>query len=184
MKTLSNLIILFAFMVMGVVPVNSNEAETNLKSTFILKFCQYIDWPNYVFSKPDSAIIIGVAGEKDQVENLASLAFNLQCKGRPFRVYSMDLSKSYIVPKPHILYVSRHSNNQTIADTLVSTDAPMLTITDTEEGENGAVGIINFKSVQNRIRFDISLNQAKRLGIHIASPLLAVADKVDGVEQP
>lgn len=157
-----------------------NEVEINLKSTFILKFCQYIEWPEYVFVKPDSPIIIAVAGDMDQIDNLASMALNVQCKGRPFRVYSVDLNNQYVTHAPHILYVTRGANRQSSYGILEFGNIPILTVTDTMDGETDTAGIINFKKIENRIRFDISLYKAKQQGIHIASPLLAVADKVDG----
>jgi hypothetical protein len=42
-----------------------------------------------------------------------------------------------------------------------------------------AGGIINFVTVDNRIRFEISVGNADRQGLKVSSRLLAVAQRVD-----
>jgi len=55
---------------------------------------------------------------------------------------------------------------------------PTLTISDIPGGMDAGC-IINFVTVDNRIRFEISVGNAERHGLKVSSRLLAVAQRVD-----
>ena len=77
----------------------------------------------------------------------------------------------------HILFVSRPEIGR--LNELFAQAQPVLTVTDIEKGlAQGSV--INFVVTENRVRFEVSLDAAKRIGLKIGAPLLSVAMRVQG----
>jgi hypothetical protein len=52
---------------------------------------------------------------------------------------------------------------------------PVLTVTDDEEESQHVASVINFVTVDEHVRFDISRAAAERNGLHLSSQLLTVA---------
>jgi hypothetical protein len=77
----------------------------------------------------------------------------------------------------HILFVGRAEIDR-LNELLVQAQ-PVLTVTDMAKGlPQGSV--INFVVAENRVRFEVSLDAAKRSGLKIGAPLLSVAMRVQG----
>lgn len=60
---------------------------------------------------------------------------------------------------------------------------PILTVTDEVENRAHGGGIINLVSEAGKIRFQVNMQAARRLGLKIGSQLLKLAKIVDGDEK-
>jgi hypothetical protein len=152
---------------------NSQVLEQKVKAAFLFKFGGYVEWPEGVFSGKDAPLVIGVAGADEFADELQQVVGGRKMNGRPVlvrRVHSGD-SLSNI----HVLFVARSEIGR--LNELTSQVRPVLIVTDMDKGlAQGSV--INFVVVDNRVRFEVSLDAARRSGLKIGAPLLSVAMRV------
>jgi hypothetical protein len=151
------------------------DIEQRVKAAFLFKFGGYVEWPERVFPRGDSPLVIGVAGADVLAEELSRITSGRTMNGRPVtvrRIRSVEQAASV-----HVLFISRSEAGR-LGELLPMTQAqPVLTVTETEKGlAQGSV--INFVVADNRVRFEVSLGAANRNGLRIGAPLLAVAQRV------
>jgi hypothetical protein len=90
--------------------------------------------------------------------------------GRPVSV--RRIGKGEPLTNLHILFVGR--SELVRLNEIATQNRPILTVSDTDNGlAQGSV--INFIIVDKRVRFEISLENAKRNKLKIGAPLLSVA---------
>ncbi len=149
------------------------QLERRVKAAFLFKFAGYVEWPPGVFSAPDSPLLIGVAGNEALAQELSRVVANRSLNGRPVNVVQVHEGGS--LSAFHILFID-NSQAARLRE-LLPQRRPVFTITDAQNGlAHGSV--INFVVVDNRVRFEISLDAARRSGLRIGAPLLSVAMRV------
>jgi hypothetical protein len=152
----------------------SNQAlERRVKAAFLYKFLGYADFPAAAFADSAAPIVIGVIGSEDMAEELARVVAGRQVRGRPIVVRTLREGDPAQV---HLLFVAGSDSART-ARILRSAPAALLPVTECELGlQNGSV--INFRIIEERVRFDVSLDSAERNNVKLSSRLLTVANRV------
>lgn len=144
--------------------------DTEVKAAFLLRFAEYVEWP----TTPQGPFVIAVLGRDGMTESLRALA-GRTLHGRPVEIRPIASLAS--ARGAQVLYVAR--NNRGDLRTL-QRGAPLpgtLVVSDQKDGlERG--GIINFRTVQGRVRFEISLQAARRADLKVSADLLSVALRV------
>jgi len=151
------------------------DIEQRVKAAFLFKFGGYVEWPERLFPRSDSPLVIGVAGADVLVAELSRITSGRTMNGRPVTVRRVRSGEQ--VAGVHVLFISRSEAGR-LGELLSTTQGqPVLTVTETEKGlAQGSV--INFVVADNRVRFEVSLEAANRNGLRIGAPLLAVAQRV------
>jgi hypothetical protein len=151
------------------------DIEQRVKAAFLFKFGGYVEWPERVFPRGDSPLVIGVAGADVLPTELSRITSGRTMNGRPVVVRRVRSGEQ--VAGVHVLFISRSEAGR-LGELLSTTQGqPVLTVTETEKGlAQGSV--INFVVADNRVRFEVSLEAANRNGLRIGAPLLAVAQRV------
>jgi len=151
------------------------DIEQRVKAAFLFKFGGYVEWPERLFPRSDSPLVIGVAGADVLVAELSRITSGRTMNGRPLTVRRVRSGEQ--VAGVHVLFISRSEAGR-LGELLSTTQGqPVLTVTETEKGlAQGSV--INFVVADNRVRFEVSLEAANRNGLRIGAPLLAVAQRV------
>jgi len=150
-------------------------AEQQVKAAYLFKFGGYVEWPPEAFADATAPIVIGVVGEEALGRELTRVVANRNINGRPIVVHVLRPADA--MPRVHILFVGR-SQLARIAELTAAAQSALI-VTDTDKGlDQGST--INFVTAENRIRFEVSLDAAKRGGIRIGAPLLSVAMRVQG----
>jgi len=151
------------------------DIEQRVKAAFLFKFGGYVEWPERVFPRSDSPLVIGVAGADVLAEELSRITSGRTMNGKPVTVRRIRSGEQ--ITGVHVLFISRSEAGR-LGELLPMTQAqPVLTVTETEKGlAQGSV--INFVVADNRVRFEVSLAAANRNGLRIGAPLLAVAQRV------
>jgi hypothetical protein len=157
-------------------------SEESIKAAYLYRFAGYIEWPHEssdagaAETKPFTIAVLGAAGVADHLDRILP---TLQIKNRPARVRQItSLSE---LRDASILYIRAGSSNR--VKKLIESIArkPVLIVTDDSSGlEMG--GMINFREVDHRVRFEVSLVTAQRAKFRISSELLALALRVEGTE--
>ncbi|HEX7812814.1 MAG TPA: YfiR family protein [Burkholderiales bacterium] len=147
--------------------------EQQVKAAFLFKFIGYVEWPAEAFADPGSPLVIGVAGDDSLAQELGRVIARRTMNGRAVSVRQLRSGES--LAGIHMLFASR-SQLARLGE-LSAHPRPVLAVTDVAKGlEQGSA--INFVTAGNRVRFEVSLDAAKRNGLKIGAPLLSVAMRV------
>lgn len=149
--------------------------ERQVKAAFLYKFSGYVEWPLASFPRPESPILIGVAGDDRLAIDLARMTSARTTGSHPITV--LRVGKDSRPKNLHILFVCGTESERIgeWADLIRGT--PVLLVTD-REGALDHGSMINFVSSDGRIRFEVALTPALASGLRLSSGLLAVAKTV------
>ena len=150
-------------------------SEAAVKAAFLYKFPGYIEWPAEALGAPDNPFVIAVAGSEDVAAELERLVPGRNIAGR--RVAIRRIREGDPLRGMQILFVGRSEENGRALLRTAQQQPGILLVTEGERGlELG--GTINFVALEERIAFEVSLENAERAGLRISSRMLAVARRV------
>jgi hypothetical protein len=141
-----------------------------LMAGYVLNFTKFVEWPE---SLHNSEIVICVAGNPGLYEALRSGASGTSVG--PHHVTARRIDSETSAAGCHVLYIEHASE--------LHVPAPESTLTVSDGGgfAHGG-GTIELFTQQNRLRFIINLDTARRAGLHISSNLLQLAASIEGGE--
>jgi hypothetical protein len=169
---------LLACVAMGAAAVDGNGRPlgAQIKAAYLYKFVAHIEWPPGSFADASAPLVIGVLGASDVADELNKLRSTRAPGERPVEV--RVLKPGDPVRGIQLIFIGGMDASQLKRTLEPYKGLPTLTISDVPGGMD-AGGIINFVTVDNRIRFEISVGNADRQGLKVSSRLLAVAQRVD-----
>ncbi len=151
--------------------------ESQVKALFLMKFAQYVDWPEGAMAVTNAPIVIGVVGGDGVGDELAKLTRGKTAAGHTYVV--KHLAADADPGGCQILYISDGAAPDMGKILGKAAGYPILTV-----GENSAFaendGMINFVRKQESVHLEINLASARKAGLKISSKLLSVADVVKG----
>jgi hypothetical protein len=147
-------------------------SEHQVKALFLLKFVNYVDWPEA--ANANAPLVIGLVGQ-DHFSAILSQAISASNSGRKISI--KRLSAEDDMSNCAILFIST-SEKARLRMILGKIDgAPILTV-----GEDEAFlkegGMINFTLSGGKISLEINLKPARKSQLRISSKLLSVANVV------
>jgi hypothetical protein len=159
-----------------------SSREYLVKGAFLYNFAKFVGWPEEALQDDPIHIILCVFGKDPFGGALASVK-GKRVKDR--KVVIKHCATLDELKKCHILFISR-SEEQNLSEILAKVkNWNTLTVSDME-GFTQSGGVINFVTVEKKIRFEINLDAAERTGLKISSKLLRLAkivkDKETGAE--
>jgi hypothetical protein len=159
---------------------SSNEYQ--IKAAFIYNFAKFVDWPATAFPLPDSPIILAILGDDPVGRDLN--AINGKVVGsHPIQVRYFRSAPA--LQECHILVVLPSEAMELPAIIQSIQTRNILTICNGVKDFARVGAIINLiKTPQDKIRFEINVDAAKRAGIKIQSPLLNLAKIVREAKLP
>ena len=155
-------------------PPQRDAPEYEVKAAILSKLPRFTEWP------PEAAradrIILCVARPNPFGEVLRDLIINEQVHGKPLAVRELstpDLSTCHVLFLPSDAAAGRRNFLTAARDT------PLLTVGDYPEfiAEGG---VVNLRVVEGRVRFEVSLDAARRSRLRLDSQLLRIAFRVHG----
>jgi uncharacterized protein DUF4154 len=156
------------------VPAEADESYSRdeVIAAYLYRFTNYIDWPQ----QAHGGFIIDVYGDPGVARALRRLLPEHTIHNETAEVREVGSARD--LGEPQMLYVG-----EAHADFLrqLPPDANRHVLVVTNEAQGLDVGsALNFVTVNNRVRFEVSLTAADRAGIKISSELLSVAIRVHG----
>ena len=148
--------------------------EYAIKAAFLFKFGAFVEWPAAVFESASAPLIIGIVGEDP-----FGAAIEKHVKGRTVSNRQIRVIRSQRIDQingEHILFISQ--SEMLRMDPILSKIKGRHVLT-VAEFENPNI-IIRFIVEHDKVRFDINLDQAHRVGLKPSSKLLSVARSVNG----
>lgn len=160
-----------------------SHLERNVKAAFLYKFLGYVDFPEAATPAIGEPFIIGVLGGDgvanevaDEVaDELRRISAGRGMNGRLVEV--RKLRQGEAPGRLHLLFVAADDDADVDRALAALRHAPVLTVTQTP-GPARADSVINFRVVDERVRFEVSLEAADKANLKLSSRLLAVACKV------
>lgn len=148
--------------------------ERRVKAAFLYKFLGYAEFPPQSFADPAAPLTIAVAGSEDMVAELARIVAGRVIAGRPIAVRAV---REHEAPPPvHLLFVAGTDSDRA-GRVLRAAPGAYLTVTECDGGLRYG-SVINFRIVDERVRFDVSLDAAEKKNVKLSSRLLTVANRV------
>lgn len=149
--------------------------ERKVKAAFLYKFLGYTEFPATVFSDAAAPVVIGVIGADELAAELARIVSGRTVQARPIAVRVIRDGEA--PGAVHLLFVGGSDSARVKGVLKTAQPAPMLLVSEAENGlQQGSV--INFKLVDERVRFDVSLEAADKHSVKLSSRLLTVANQV------
>jgi hypothetical protein len=147
-------------------------AEYAVKAAFLFKFSGFVEWPPAAFSAPDAPLIIGILGDDPFGPRLEQIVDGQKVGARPVivrRTHRIDQARN-----THILFISPSEEDRMDLIKLGLQNSNVLTV-----AEFDRPGIaIHFVTENNKVRFEVNLEQARRADLKLSSKLLSVAKSV------
>jgi uncharacterized protein DUF4154 len=148
------------------------QSEQSIKAAFLYKFLSYVDWRAGAFAAPASPIVIAVMGAEDIADALDVVAGGRKVGEHPVEIRRVRPNDP--LEGVHMLFVGREHSTRTRQMAAVAQRRGVLLVTD-YEGALDDGSAINLVVVENRVRFEVSLDAAERSGLKLSSRMLSVA---------
>jgi hypothetical protein len=171
MKRVIIIILLFA----NFVAFSQNAEVTKYKSMFILNFIRYIGWPE---ASKQGDFIIGIVKDATIAENLKT-----QTVGKKFgyqNIVVKEFKNAEEITDCQLLYFSNNQNYSKNADLVKQklNGRNSLIITETEGAtKNGSM--INFVLRDDKLKFEISSENADAFGLKFSSSLTSLSNAIE-----
>jgi hypothetical protein len=174
--TLALALLLWTLAAPGNTQTASDEAEYQVKAAFLYKFLGFVEWPNAIFSRADAPIVIGVLGAEPLAEELSRIVVSRTVSGRSVAVRRFGGGDPVV--DVHVLFVSRANSARLPAILAATRGRALLTVSESDDARASEGSVINFVTVDDKVRFDVRLDRAEQAGLRISARLLSVARKV------
>ena len=156
-------------------PQQGAAPERRVKAAFLYKFLGYTEFPTSAFADPMAPVVIGVIGADEMAAELTRVVAGRTVQSRPITVKVLRESDS--AAGTHLLFVGGSDSARVRAILKTAQPGPMLVVSEAEDGlQQGSV--LNFRVVDERVRFDVSLDAAEKNSVKLSSRLLTVANHV------
>lgn len=151
--------------------------ESQVKAAYLYKFAGFVDWPPGAFARPDSPLLIGVAGDDAFAGQVGQLVAGRRAGGHPLHVRRLRRGDS--PAGLHILFVAGPGDAAGAGLLDAARGLPLLAVSDAP-ADSLPSGMIRFRIVDERLRFEVALRQVAPSGLKISARLLAAAWRVTG----
>jgi hypothetical protein len=155
-------------------PQEAAFLEDEVKAAFLYHFGTYVEWPES--ARRSESLTIAVLGAPTIVAQLRAFLPGRTIQERP--VVVRTVSNVTEIADAQVLFIGAENNGRLRQLIDRVEQRPVLIVTDADDGlEQGAM--VNFKVVDERLRFEISLAAAQKAGLMLSSRLLATALRVE-----
>ena len=150
-------------------------SEQQLKAAFFYRFPQFVQWPPPVVQSA-ATMDLCLARPEPMADDLRVLVEGEALRGRPLRV--REIGDVAALAGCHALFAGADAD---VDRRLLraARDRPILTVGEDDRFLHEG-GIIAFRVVDRRVRFDVDLAHARRAGLRLDVQLLRLARQVHG----
>ncbi len=151
------------------------QEASQVKVAILFNFAKFVEWPPGTFADDRAAITLCLFDR----DPLAGAIAALQGKVVQGRTLLVRRCRSIGELKGcQILFASASEKAALTQAAALLRDLPVLTVTDTVDNFANLGGIINLIPIGNKIRFEISVRNARQSRLKISSQLLKLANSV------
>ena len=149
--------------------------EYTIKAAYLYNFANYVEWPSSVSKRVKSPFVIGVVGPYPFGKHLDVIAATKKIDGRKIVIRRFKTLDDYTTCD--ILFIAGSDpRKHPDLDKRLGKSPVLLVGESSTFAQRG--GTISFFVQQNKVRFKINQQAAKRKGLKISSKLLQMAELV------
>jgi hypothetical protein len=152
-------------------------SEYRVKAAFLYNFVKFVEWPSVRGGSIHDPIVVGVLGPDPFGPVLEQTFADKRVGGRRFEVRRFPTVEE--LQLCHVLFISSTLKKDWPKVLGAVRDSPVMTVSD-GDGFVKSGGMIELLLENNRIRFDINLNEARESRLKISAQLLQLARRVEG----
>jgi uncharacterized protein DUF4154 len=152
-----------------------SASEYSVKAAFLFHFAQLTSWPPRTFASTDSPLVFCTIGKDPFDGVLDSAVSSKTVQGHPAKV--LHLKEATAVESCHLLFVGAQEMPRMPALITALHGLPILTVGEANEFLKQG-GMIDFRSQDDRLRFDVDLETAQSSNLAFSSTLLSLARRV------
>lgn len=156
----------------GIVLAGQASDESQLQAAFVSKFPEFVEWPPAAWDGK-TALVVCVARHSPLTPHLKALMLGTTLRGRSYEVREVDSASR--LGDCHVLFVAHHD----LSLLAEASRLPILTVSDDPTFLDRG-GIIQLRTIERRIRFEVGLSSAQRVDLRLSSQLLDLAVRVRG----
>ena len=148
--------------------------EYSVKAAFVYNFARFTEWPDDAFRDSASPLRLCVLGQDPFSGALNTV------DGKTIRNRELTVSYPIFADEArdcHILFISESVQSRLPEIVAHLNGSPVLTIGDAPDIARSG-GIIGLENVENRIRFRVNLDAARRSGLRLSSRILDLATSI------
>jgi hypothetical protein len=146
--------------------------ETEVKAAFLYHFTSYVEYPASAFASPTSPFVVGILGKSAVFNALQEAVRGKTVKGRQVEVRQVSLGEQ--LRECHLLFIPEGETGNLPKVLAILGATPVLLVGESERFAAKG-GVIGFFMEQNRVRFEVNLDSAKRAQLNISAKLLSLA---------
>jgi hypothetical protein len=147
------------------------STEYRIKAAFLYNFTSFVTWPEEPAGQ--AGFTLCVFGN-DPFGNLLDRLAGKSVKNRQLVIRRLE--SLALLDQCQLVFISELSGDQLAPALAVLHGLPVLTVSD-RHGFTELGGIIEFRIIDNRVRFDINIHAAELAGLSISSKLLSLATR-------
>lgn len=174
-RLIARLLLALAALPAAAPAARAQDLETEVRAVYLYNFARYFEWPARAFPTAETPIRICVQGSDAFAAALERAVAGERVNGR--RIEAVRLPASANRRGCHLLYLSATGSGRIAASLDPLRGQPLLTVGEDDRFlELG--GMIRFRRIDNRVRFDINLGAVQQSGLSVSARLLGVAAEV------
>ncbi len=150
------------------------SSEYLLKAAFLYNFAKFTQWPESAFPGPAAPLRLCVLGDNPFGAALSALQGHV-VNGR--RLVTRQVSDPKALLGCHIVFIGGSAGQHPIKNLNRASDRPILSVGDAP-GFARLGGVVSLKLVGEKVRFEINLLAAQRVGLKLDVRFLQMADIV------
>jgi hypothetical protein len=159
----------------GTVRGESSADEYRLKAVFLYRFAEFVEWPPEAWTNRDHLEICALA-PAPFAQALREMIGSERLRGRTVAIREIDPDGP--VESCHLLFASGPPDRWRPALRRVA-NLPVLTVGDGDTFLDDG-GVIQLRTLDRRVRFDISMSAAQHSRLRLSSQLLRLALEIRG----
>lgn len=146
--------------------------EYEVKAAFLYNFARFVEWPAVALPEAASPIVICILGDDPFGEHIELVTRAKRVNGHPLLVKRFPRTND--LTSCHILFICASEEARLAAVLAALDDLTVLTVGEAPSFTQVG-GMIRFLLKDNKVRFEINAHAAERVGLHISSKLLKLA---------
>lgn len=151
--------------------------EYLIKAAYLYNFALFVEWPADAFAGADTPLVIGLVGTDSFDEAVHRTVENKRINRRPIVV--KRLSPNQDLRQCHMVFVGASESGRLPEFSSRLDGLPVLLVGESPEFARKG-GTVNFTIQDNKVRFEVNVDAARRARLKISAKLLTLATIVRG----
>jgi hypothetical protein len=167
------LLLLSLIVAIGLKCSAQQPTEYQIEAAYLYNFARFVAWPSQAFPSTNAPMVIGVLGDNVFGNSLQHIINNRKINGHALQFVQFDTVTA--ATNCEILFISASEKNHLSKILVQLQGTSILTVSEADNfiGDGGMIYL--FIDEENKVRFQINNDAARKAGLTISSKLLSLA---------